>query len=197
MLRDIFSARSARGSAESRRFTRMYRQHYSAICAYFARRCAFEYVEELADDTFSRAWKNLAQLDHPDQPLPWLYGIAHFVLCEHYRRQSALPTMQSLYEHSADGELELGGIHGLLAHPGELATDLANTQLDILHALSRLSPSDREVLTLLAWEELTPAEIATTLNTPVNTIRVRIHRARNRLAKELDWTQPRKDHHEH
>ena len=51
-------------------------------------------------------------------------------------------------------------------------------------ALERLAPSDREVLRLVAWESLTPAELAVALGVRPGTARVRLHRARRALASD-------------
>jgi len=52
-------------------------------------------------------------------------------------------------------------------------------------ALSQLSKSDREIVELSAWEELAPGEIAIVLGISPNAARVRLHRARHRLAEIL------------
>ncbi|WP_448641755.1 RNA polymerase sigma factor [Geodermatophilus sp. URMC 63] len=48
-------------------------------------------------------------------------------------------------------------------------------------ALGRLSAEDRELVTLVAWEGLTPAQAAVALGIAPGTARVRLHRARTRL----------------
>ncbi len=52
-------------------------------------------------------------------------------------------------------------------------------------ALEQLSPEDRELVTLIAWEGLTPAQAATALGLSPGTARVRLHRARTRLRAAL------------
>jgi RNA polymerase sigma-70 factor (ECF subfamily) len=55
----------------------------------------------------------------------------------------------------------------------------AATQRDALgHALAMLSEDDREVLLLVTWEQLSPAEAAVALAIPPGTARSRLHRAR-------------------
>ncbi|MEA5055335.1 MAG: sigma-70 family RNA polymerase sigma factor, partial [Propionicimonas sp.] len=56
----------------------------------------------------------------------------------------------------------------------------------IERALSQLGEADRELLCLVAWEELTPTEIAVAMDLPAGTVRVRLHRARARLSKALE-----------
>ena len=51
--------------------------------------------------------------------------------------------------------------------------------------MARLSSGDRELLTLAGWEGLSPNQIAEVLGCRVGTVRVRLHRARKRFAREL------------
>ncbi|GAB3962715.1 hypothetical protein GCM10029978_018760 [Actinoallomurus acanthiterrae] len=53
-------------------------------------------------------------------------------------------------------------------------------------AFRRLGDDDRELLSLVGWEGLTPSEAATVLGRSRGAVRVQLHRARKRLAKELD-----------
>jgi DNA-directed RNA polymerase specialized sigma24 family protein len=52
-------------------------------------------------------------------------------------------------------------------------------------AFARLRDSDRELLALAAWEGLDPGEIAVVLDCSRNAARIRLHRARKRLAREV------------
>jgi DNA-directed RNA polymerase specialized sigma24 family protein len=57
---------------------------------------------------------------------------------------------------------------------------------DLLHAVARafdtLKPRDQEILRLAAWEQLTTTEGAAVLGCSVSAYRMRLHRARGRLA---------------
>ena len=64
--------------------------------------------------------------------------------------------------------------------------DAAAEQPRIARALARIPDGDRDPLLLLAWADLTYAEIAIALNIPIGTVRSRIHRARRRLRELLD-----------
>ncbi|MDF2806481.1 MAG: polymerase subunit sigma-24 [Cellulosimicrobium sp.] len=57
---------------------------------------------------------------------------------------------------------------------------------DVERALARLGPDDQELLRLVAWEELARDEIALVLGISRAAVRVRLHRARRRLAEQLD-----------
>ncbi len=66
------------------------------------------------------------------------------------------------------------------AEAGRPAPDSA-----VMAALARLDEADRELITLVAWEGLDRDQIATMLGCSRATIRVRLHRARRRLARLL------------
>jgi RNA polymerase sigma-70 factor (ECF subfamily) len=52
--------------------------------------------------------------------------------------------------------------------------------------LAALPAGEREVIELLAWEGLSPVEIATALEIARATVYVRLHRARQRLTRALE-----------
>jgi RNA polymerase sigma-70 factor (ECF subfamily) len=56
----------------------------------------------------------------------------------------------------------------------------------LISALQRLSATDQEVLALAAWEELRPREAAIVLGVSPAWYRVRLHRAKRRLLRELE-----------
>jgi RNA polymerase sigma-70 factor (ECF subfamily) len=53
-------------------------------------------------------------------------------------------------------------------------------------AFARVPADQRELLALVAWEELHSRQIATVLGCSTNAVRIRLHRARRRLAVELE-----------
>jgi DNA-directed RNA polymerase specialized sigma24 family protein len=67
------------------------------------------------------------------------------------------------------------------APPVPVASD--DPDLDL--ALGRLSPDDRELVRLWAWERLAPSEIAAVLDITANAASIRLHRAKARLADHL------------
>ena len=65
--------------------------------------------------------------------------------------------------------------------------DAANQQLsEALGAMLRLGEEDREVLELCGLFGFTPAQASITLGVPAGTVRVRLHRARQRLSEAID-----------
>lgn len=60
----------------------------------------------------------------------------------------------------------------------------------LARALATLNAQDRNAILLLAWGELSYAEIAAVLGLPLGTVKAKIHRARAKLRKAI----PREDH---
>lgn len=150
------------------RFTALYESSYGAIHAYAARRLGELVADEIAAETFLVAWRRLDVV--PTEPLPWLYGVARNVVARHQtasgRRRS---TEAALAQERADP----------LPDPHEAGDP------SLWDAWQRLRPDDREVLSLIAWEELTVADAARVLGCPAPVFSVRLHRARRRLERLL------------
>ncbi len=114
------------------RFDALWAAHHDAVRRYALRR-----EPALADDvvaeTFAVAWRRLESV--PAEPLPWLYGVARKTLANLRRREA----------HQVAVATRAGAEPVLAAAPldGEL-----------LAALARLGPRDREALLLAAWEGL-------------------------------------------
>src|SRR6478672_5846199 len=70
-------------------FARFYDDALPRIYGYFLHRCggAASTAEELTQETFVAAVTELRKGRRVDAPLPWLYGIAHHKLLDHYRRE--------------------------------------------------------------------------------------------------------------
>jgi RNA polymerase sigma-70 factor (ECF subfamily) len=150
------------------RFTAVYEAHYGAIHAYAARRVGPEAADEVAAETFLVAWRRLDAL--PAEPLPWLYGIARNMVA---RQQTAAGRRQ----HT---EVALARERPA-APPGFAEPD----DTALWKAWERLRPVDREVLALVAWEELSVAHAARVLGCAAPVFSVRLHRARRRLERLL------------
>lgn len=102
----------------------------------------------------------------------WLFGVARNLLLRSSRTHRVA---EALVERLA-GEL----------HATQATVEAADRGHDALHhALTALSEQDREILTLTAWEGLAPREIAPVMGSSANVVRIRLHRARARLKKEL------------
>ena len=152
------------------RFRTLYEAHYGSVLAYALRRVDRAVAEDVVADTFLTAWRRVGEL--PEDPLPWLLGVARRVLANHRRgvgRQDA-----------ATGRLAI--LHR--QHEEDPAEDVAD-RAEVVSAFRRLPQRDREVLALIAWEGLSADRAAAALGCSIGAFWVRLHRARSRLDREL------------
>lgn len=157
------------------RFEAVFREHHAAVRAFARRRAPAEAVDDIVSETFLAAWRRLDRLD--GDPLPWLLGIARNVVGTERRG------------HARRLRLWTKAQAGYRAHEDRI--DVAPPEdTRVLSALASLSERDREALTLIAWDDLTPAQAATVLRMPANRFRVRLHRASRRLRSALETEPP-------
>lgn len=153
----------------------VYHRHSAAVMAYALRRCHPDDAADVVSETFVVAWRRLDAIPEEPAVKPWLLGVARRVLANQrrgLRRRGELVRKVSTYLAPRFQDVSA------LEHIGDL-------QL-VGDALNTLSSSDRELLMLVAWEELTPTEIATVLGVPSAVVRKRLFRARNRLAAAVE-----------
>ena len=175
---DIQSERDReRGAAITReeRFEGMYRQHEQRLLAYALRRAPVEVARDAVAETFLAAWRRFDEL--PEDPLPWLIGATRKTLANQRR---ASMRQQRLADRLAEAPVER-------ARDAEPSEDAAAVGA----ALARLGARDRETVTLIAWEGLTPAQAARSLGCSAVAFRVRLHRARGRFDRALAEEQER------
>ncbi|HEX6685068.1 MAG TPA: RNA polymerase sigma factor [Candidatus Limnocylindrales bacterium] len=153
-----------------RRFTALYDAHHAQVYAYAVSRVGRRFADDIVSDTFLVAWRKLGAV--PAAALPWLLGVARNLVRERTRdedKQASLAAelrawVEEAHEDVADGIAERAAV---------------------LAALARLSADDRELLTLMAWHNLSAREAARVLGCSTATFFVRLHRARKRLSEAL------------
>lgn len=152
----------------------LYERHASAVYRYLARRAGQTVAEDLLSEVFVAAvGARMRVIPHSSgSALPWLYGIAGNVLHTHFRRLHRLEPTR--HDHGMDWD----------AVDARLDAQALRDQLRA--ALSCLSQVERELLLLVAWEQLTPSEAAAALGIAQVTARSRLHRARQKAQQSLD-----------
>ena len=160
-------------------FAAVFDRHYDFVHRYLGRRVGLDVADDLVSETFTTAFRVRARYDlaHSDAR-PWLLGIATN-LVRHHRRAEV--RRLRAYER-LETEAAVGIDEALVA----ARVDAAAERPRIARALARIPDGDRDALLLLAWADLTYAEIAIALDIPIGTVRSRIHRARRRLRELLD-----------
>jgi len=154
------------------RFDAIYREHGGAVRRYVRRRWDAQSADDVVADVFVVAWRRLDEV--PDDPLPWLLGVARRILANR-RRGTAR-------EHALLARMRA---ERLAQPPPQLARPAAEGGGAVWRALTALSEGDREVLLLVAWEGLAPARAARVLGIGANTFAVRMYRARRRFRRAL------------
>jgi RNA polymerase sigma-70 factor (ECF subfamily) len=156
---------------DTERFTALYDRYRMRVWAYAASRVGSRVADEIVSETFMVAWRRLS--DMPPAVLPWLLGVARNVIRDSVRadiRRESLATELRVWSAGSEGDVADGVVD----------------RLAMLRALAQLPESDREVLTLVAWQGLSTKEAARVIGCTVAAFRVRLHRARRRLTAAVD-----------
>jgi RNA polymerase sigma factor (sigma-70 family) len=163
--------------ARRQRFEAAYRELYAPLCGYALRRVREpEDAAEVIAETFATLWRRFDRCPQGDELRPWLFGIARRVIANQRRGQRRRSALSE--------RLAANASPSPTAHPDEPPSELAR-------AFASLRESDRELLSLVAWEGLTREELAVALGTSRAATRLRLHRARKRLRDALPPTQIR------
>jgi RNA polymerase sigma factor (sigma-70 family) len=156
-----------RSFAEPPAFASIFDRHFEAVHGYVRRRLGPSLADEIAAETFTRAFDRRRSFDRARADArPWLFGIAANLMRRHWRTERRrLQAMERL--DVASGQPS------------------ADDRLDLVGALDSLPVREREALLLFALADLTYEEIAVALDVPVGTVRSRLARARERVRSRL------------
>jgi RNA polymerase sigma-70 factor (ECF subfamily) len=156
------------------RFEALYAKHYGQVLGYVLRRAPTAVAADVVADVFLVAWRRFEQV--PEEPLPWLLGVARKTLANERRGGRRRAAIVDVLTEARSEERDTG--------------IPVNEELQgLAEAVYRLGEVERELLRLIAWEGLTTREAATVLGISHAACRVRLHRLRRRLAREL--SEPR------
>jgi len=154
-------------------FEALYRSTRADLLRYLVRRATdAEEAADLLAETYATAWRKLESVPPGDQARLWLFGVARNLLLRSARHRRVA---DALVDRLA-GELRA-------AQPASATDDDAYERLR--RALGELPERDREIITLAAWEDLSPREIAKVVAATPNAVRIRLHRARRQLESRL------------
>ena len=157
-------------------FESLYAEHRLRVLAYCRRRTGSSDAADACADTFLVAWRRIDEIPPAPKSLPYLYGIANRVLSNQLR---------TLHRRSRlDAKLRNLGV-APPADPSDLVIQSARSR-EVVAAVRRLKPKDREIVMLYAWEDLPRDAIAGMMGMTRAGIDQRIHRAYKRLARLLE-----------
>ncbi|WP_369244310.1 RNA polymerase sigma factor [Streptomyces sp. R41] len=159
--------RTARDPAS---FEPLVERHSAALHGYFARRAPGA-VDDLLAELWLQAYATRRGFDPARGSVrAWLFGVARNVLSAHWRRVAAA---------RADIPRAIVDDDPWEAVDNRLVAAAVAPRLREL--LAQLPSDERELLLLVAWEQLTPSEAAAVVGVPAATARTRLHRVRNRM----------------
>ena len=162
-------------------FSALVRKYQKPVHALVWRKIGdFHIAEEITQDAFLKAYKELATLKKPHRFARWLSVIATRG-CIAWLRKKHLTT-QSL-EDTSHAQLEKATYSGYVIQENEQMTAEAQHEV-VQKLLAKLRENERTVITLHYFGEMTHEEISEFLGTSVGTIKSRLRRAQQRLKQE-------------
>jgi RNA polymerase sigma factor (sigma-70 family) len=159
------------GQQASRAIDDLYRQHGPAVYRYaYAVLGNHADAEDVTQTAFLNAYRALEQGVHPRKPSNWLLTIASNAIKQRFRQEQARPRTVELDERIAGTDVDEDG-----PSVGELLT-----------ALSKIPPQQRQAIVLREFEGRSYAEIAEILGVTTSALETLLFRARRSLAEELE-----------
>ena len=151
-------------------FGTFYDEALPRVFGYFLQRTGGSHVvsEDLTQETFVAAVRELRRGRRPDEPLPWIFGIARHKLLDHYRRSERSKRLQRSVERQQE----------------ELAVDAAGAVRErVLTALQAVPASQRAVLILHYLDGLSMREAARLLGKSEKAVESLLARGRESLKR--------------
>jgi RNA polymerase sigma factor (sigma-70 family) len=162
---------------EPEAFGELFRRHAPRLHAYARRRLGTALADDVVSEAFATAFRRRDRFDGRAEFGAWLWGIASNLIAKHHRQETR---MYRAFARTGADPAEDG--------VADRASDRASAAAcgpDLARALASLGAQDRNAVLLLAWGEMSYAEIAVTLGLPVGTVKAKIHRSRAKLRKAL------------
>ena len=150
----------------------------------------FHIAEEITQDTFLKAYQKLPTLKKPQRFTSWLYVIAANN-CKMWLRKKRLQTAS--IEETDSALLEKASYSRYVIEEHEQTTAEAKREV-VKRLLAKLQESDRTVITLHYFGDMSAADIGAFLGVSVNTIKSRLRRAQQRLKQEEPMVREALEH---
>jgi len=164
-------------------FAEIFHRYHGELYRYLRRRVGGQLAGDLAAETFVTAFARRGRY-RPESPnaRPWLYGIAHNLLRNHRRQEQR--QLAAYARHGADPLADAAAAAEFSAVDSR--ADAAAVRARLAQLLARMPVGDRDVLLLLAWADMSYAEVAQAIRIPVGTVGSRLNRARRQLRALVD-----------
>ncbi|MER5423433.1 RNA polymerase sigma factor [Streptosporangium roseum] len=162
-----------RSADDPEQFAALFDRYARQIHLYAARRIGTQAADDIVAETFLAAFRRRDSYDQ-SFPLarPWLYGIATTLIARHRRQEKRM--LRALSRTGVDPLPEP------VADTVISRVAARDRERELAGALASMSRGDRDVLLLVAWEDLSYEEVAQALGIALGTVRSRLHRARKK-----------------
>jgi RNA polymerase sigma-70 factor, ECF subfamily len=149
-------------------FESFFRAEYGRLCQalYLLTRDPFE-AEDLAQETMTRVLQRWERVGKMESPVGYAYRMALNLNHKRLRR------------------IAVRARKAFAAVPSEDHSEMVGDQHDVQQALAKLPTGQREALILVDWLAMDTAQAGRVLGIGANSVRVRIHRARSSLRRQL------------
>jgi RNA polymerase sigma-70 factor (ECF subfamily) len=154
-----------------------YQQYVFTLVSRFT--ASREDAEEISQDIFVKAYRSLADFRGEAKFSTWLYTVVR-TSCITFLRKKRLDTT------SLDNERTFLQLDGKESGFKANAVERKSRHAMVNTAIHMLSPDDSQVLTLFYKGEQTLEEIGRIMGLDPNTVKVKLHRARNRLKEKME-----------
>lgn len=157
-------------------FATLVRLHQSSVRAVLRKLTAGDaaLADDLAQETFIRAHRNLRSFRADAKLSTWLYRIAYNCFVSHQRKRRESTGLDHHPEPSVSG-----------------ATEASDLNRDVSAAMAGLRDEERAAIALTYAEDLTHPEAAAILNMPVGTLKTHVARGKEKLRRSLAAYAPR------
>ncbi|WP_158587568.1 RNA polymerase sigma factor [Neobacillus notoginsengisoli] len=149
-----------------------YHRDIYQFCLYFTH--SVQDAEDITQETFMKAMKNIRSLSNPDRGKYWLLAIARNTSIDHLRKRKMKEFLPDFFDKIISGDRSLDD-HILRKEEWE----------EVHHALLKMKPHYRAIMILRGLQELTVSETAEILGITELKVRVDFHRAVKNLKKEM------------
>ncbi len=164
-----------RAKRDPEAFSRLYDRYVTAIYRFvYLKLPSKEAAEDVASETFLRAWQYIQRAEQIENVRALLYKIARNLIADHYRKQEGkeMSVTFSTFETSDVGEGDPGDNEA-----GRLLIEARADIALILEHISRLKEDFQDVLTLRLIDDLSFSDIGSVLGKTSGNARVMFHRA--------------------
>ena len=153
------------------RFDALFKQHHADVYRYCVRRLGRPDAEDAAAEVFAVAWRRLDAVPK-DASRAWLLGVAYKTVGNQYRSRARRGRLVARFAAAPMPRKRRG------PHRSDVGRGV--------RALGALSQTDRELLMMVAWDQLSRSEASQILGIKENALDQRLLRARSRLRSHLE-----------